>query len=195
MFANLLAERLRGVASLTAEQSTALERHYELLERWNKVLNLTSIRSLAQAVERHYCESVFLATKLPPGRLSIADIGSGAGFPGFPIAIMRPESSVALIESHQRKAVFLREASRGLPNIRVVAARAEDVLERFDWVVSRAVEVGGIAGTLKRLAPRFALLASEEEPAVDVDWVEAVRVPWGNRRMLWIGVSRETSGC
>src|ERR1700682_5683540 len=107
--------------------------------RWNKTINLTRIERVEEAVDRHYAESLFLGSNLPPGRLSIADVGSGAGFPGVPIAILRPELSVFLIESHQRKAVFLKEATRGLPNVSVSSKRAEDLRQTFDWVVSRAV--------------------------------------------------------
>ena len=67
--------------ALSAAQVSALERHYELLVRWNAVLNLTAIRDLTEAVERHYCESLFLAAHFPPGSLRIADLGSGRAFP------------------------------------------------------------------------------------------------------------------
>ena len=97
----------------------ALQRHHELLERWNQRLNLTRIDS----VERNYGESLFLGKHLPEGPLRICDIGSGAGFPGFPVAVLRPDCEVTLIESHQRKAVFLKEAARGIANIRVLAKR------------------------------------------------------------------------
>src|SRR6266436_9755293 len=94
---------------------------------WNKVINLTRIERLEEVVDRHYAESLFVGANLPFGSLTIADLGSGAGFPGFPIAVLRPECSVTLIESHKRKAVFLKEASRALPNVVVLAQRAEDV--------------------------------------------------------------------
>src|SRR5581483_9324513 len=97
--------------------------------RWNKTLNLTRVESLEQAVERHYAESLFLAAHLPVGALRIVDVGSGPGFPGFPVAVVRGDCAVTLVESHQRKAVFLREASRPLENVEVVAKRAEDVGE------------------------------------------------------------------
>lgn len=188
MFAELLTERLRGVAELSAEQLRALAAHYELLVRWNKVLNLTALRKIEEAVERHYCESVFLAHHLPPVPLGLADIGSGAGFPGIPVAVMRPDCRVTLIESHQRKAVFLREASRGLPNVRVAARRAEEVGEAFDWVVSRAVRASDIGGLLGSMAREVAFLAGEEEPdAPGVQWGKPVRLPWGERRFLWLG--------
>jgi len=117
-----------------------LSDHYDLLCRWNKVLNLTTIERLEEAVERHYCESLFLAGHLPESG-SFVDIGSGAGFPGFVVAAARPNCSVTLVESHQRKAVFLREASRKLPNVRVRAVRAESITESFDWLISRPFRI------------------------------------------------------
>jgi 16S rRNA (guanine527-N7)-methyltransferase len=195
VFAELLSGRLRGVAELSAEQACALSRHYELLVRWNKVMNLTSVRNLEETVERHYCESVFLAARLPAGALAIADIGSGAGFPGIPVAVMRPECQVTLIESHQRKAVFLREASREMPNVRVAPRRAEDVEGAFDWAVSRAVRAADIGPVLARMASQVALLAGGEKPeAAGVEWAAPIQLPWGERRFLWLGrsVSRGT---
>jgi 16S rRNA (guanine527-N7)-methyltransferase len=88
------------------DEYPALRAHFELLQRWNKSLNLTRIDS----VERNYGESLFLGRHLPPGPLRICDIGSGAGFPGFPVAVLRPDCEITLIEAHQRKAVFLKEA-------------------------------------------------------------------------------------
>src|ERR1039457_4221428 len=149
MFADVLRQRLAGVVELSPGQMEALGAHYQLLLRWNRTLNLTSIKKMEEAVERHYCESLFLGTHLPQGPLRIADIGSGAGFPGFPVAVLRPDCSVTLIESHHRKAVFLREASRKLPNVRVLARRAEGVDEQFDWTISRAVNYEDLALYLK----------------------------------------------
>ncbi len=181
---------------LTGEQEAALEAHLDLLMRWNRTLNLTAIRNREEAIERHYCESLFLGAKLPAGRLRIADVGSGAGFPGFPVAVLRPECSVTLIESHQRKAVFLREASRKVPNVKVAAKRAEDVTEAFDWVISRAVSYGDLGSFLKRLAPNVDLLGGAERPAevMGFVWDPPVALPWGRQRFLWTGraVSRET---
>jgi len=149
---------------MTAAHKAALEAHYDLMLRWNAKLNLTRITDREEAWKRHYEESVFLAEKLPPGPLRIADVGSGAGFPGIPIAIVRPECTVTLIESHQRKAVFLREATRDLPNVRVLAMRAEEVKEKFDWIVSRAVSPEDV---LKLdLAPNIALLTGHFEISV-----------------------------
>ncbi len=129
--------------------------------RWNKKLNLTRITDPKQAWERHYLESIRLAHQLPPGPLKIADVGSGAGFPGIPIAVVRPECQVTLIESRQRKAVFLREATRDLPNVRVLPMRAEDVKESFDWVVSRAVRPEDVLKL--KLASNFALMTGPRQ--------------------------------
>ena len=142
-----------------------------------------------EAVERHYCESVFAACYLPNEPISIADIGSGAGFPGIPIAIVRERCTVVLIESHQRKAAFLKEATRELANVRVLAKRAEEVGEHFDWVVSRAVLYAEIAQTLKNLGRNAGLLTGEVRAAdlIGFDWQAPIRLPWGDRRYLWIG--------
>jgi len=182
--------------ALTAAQEAALEAHLELLLRWNRTVNLTAIRSREEAIERHYNESLFLGARLPAGRLSVADVGSGAGFPGFPVAILRPDCSVTLVESHQRKAVFLREASRRVPNVRVLAVRAEDVKETFDWAISRAVSYADLGSFLKNLAPNADLLGGAERPPEEMGfrWEAPVRLPWGQQRYLWTGrvVSCET---
>ena len=197
MFADLLRERLARIVELSARQVEALETHYQLLLRWNRTLNLTSIRRMEEAVERHYCESLFLGTHLPQGRLRIADIGSGAGFPGFPVAVLRPDCSVTLIESHQRKAVFLREASRNRPNIRVLATRAEDVKDQFDWAISRAVSYADLASFLKNLAPNVDLLTGGEAPpdGIGFVWQPAMLVPWGGQRFLRTGHQEQDGGC
>jgi len=174
-----LTARLGTVAHLTVTQLERLEKHYELLCRWNERLNLTAISGELEIIERHYCESLFLGAHLPEGRLRVADIGSGAGFPGFPVAVLRPECQVSLIESHQRKSVFLKESSRGLGNVRVIAKRAEDVTEPFDWVICRAVRYSDIAATAARLAPEIALLTAQASEG-------ALKLPWGTKRYLSI---------
>jgi len=172
--------------SLTAEQVAALEAHLELMLKWNRKLNLTAIRNREEAIERHYRESLFLGVHLPGGSLRIADVGSGAGFPGFPVAVLRPDCMVTLIESHQRKAVFLREAARNLPNIRVLAKRAEEVRETFDQVISRAVSYGDLIPVLKNLAPVADLLTGAEEPPGELGfvWDQPIPLPGAERRFL-----------
>lgn len=189
MFADILRARLACIIDLSPAQVSALDAHYQLLLRWNRTLNLTRVESLEEAVERHYCESVFLASHLPAGPLRVADIGSGAGFPGFPVAVARPDCQVTLIESHQRKAVFLREASRSVPNVRVLAGRAESVTETFDHAISRAVSYADLAKPLMLLAEHADLLSGVDAPpdSMPIEWQPAIPLPWGKHRVLRIG--------
>lgn len=185
MFADLLRQRLAGIVQLSPMQMNLLQAHYELLLRWNKSLNLTRIAGLEEAVERHYGESLFLGSQLPGQPLRIADVGSGAGFPGFPVAVLRPDCQVALIESHQRKAVFLKEASRELPNVEVLASRAEDLAVDFDLVISRAVSYEDLRKPL-RLAPQAYLLTGNDNPPAEIGFVssQVLPLPWGKQRFL-----------
>jgi 16S rRNA (guanine(527)-N(7))-methyltransferase RsmG len=184
VFRERLLERVSGFSELSGFQLDQLEQHYELMLRWNRTINLTRIEGVEEAVDRHYSESLFLGASLPSGPIRIADVGSGAGFPGFPIAVLRPECSVSLIESHKRKAVFLREASRELGNISVISERAGDVTEKFDWVVSRAVSWKDIQKFAFRLAPNLALLGTDAPGSV-------IPFPWAEDRGV-VFVSRET---
>jgi len=193
VFAELLRERLGSIIELSPFQIHELEKHFDLLNRWNQVLNLTSLKNAAEIVERHFCESLFLASHLPQRTLRIGDVGSGAGFPGIPLAIARQDFSVALIESHQRKGVFLREASRELANIQVLTMRAEDISETFDWVALRAVRFSEIEKTVAKLAPNVGILGSAEMPSANCfTWNTPVTVPWGEHRRLWFGSRRST---
>jgi len=193
VFAELLRERLGSVIELSTIQIHQLEKHFDLLNRWNRLLNLTSLRKPAEIVERHYCESLFIATQLPRGALRIGDIGSGAGFPGIPLAIARPDCSVTLIESHQRKSVFLREAARELANVSVIPARAEEITDTFDWVTSRAVRFSEIERFAANLAPDIAILGGAEALSKNCfTWNTPISIPWGNQRKLWLGSLRST---
>lgn len=188
-FADRLRQEVRGILEPSDSQMEALFAHYELLLRWNERLNLTRVTSLEDAVSVHYAESIFAAAQLPPGALTVADIGSGAGFPGIPAAIVRPEWTVTLIESHQRKAVFLREATRLMSNVCVTAKRAEDVDATFDWILSRAVSLADLAPLLSRFGSNAALLAGPEDLSVlaDFEW-QSVPLPWGRQRFVHLGV-------
>jgi len=179
MFRELLVREFAPFGSLATNQIDALEAHYNLLTQWNARLNLTRIESLEDAVKLHYCESLFVGAKLPAGPLRIVDVGTGAGFPGIPIAILRPECTVTLVESHQRKGVFLREASRNLKNVVVVTDRAENLNAHFDWLVSRAVSSTDVLKL--KLANNLALLVGNEQ-IPGCDWREPI--PWGSGRYL-----------
>src|SRR5579871_343862 len=158
-FKPLLELEFSPYGRLTGDQLALLEQHYQLLLRWNQKMNLTRITNVSDAVRYHYCESLYLARSLPEGSLRIVDIGSGAGFPGIPVAIFRPDCEVHLVESHQRKAVFLNEATRNLANTRVLPVRSEEVTETYDWMISRAVRPDDVLGLI--LAPNIAVLGTE----------------------------------
>ncbi|GAA3752138.1 16S rRNA (guanine(527)-N(7))-methyltransferase RsmG [Terriglobus aquaticus] len=134
-----------------------VQRYLALLEVWNKKLNLTSVREAAQMVERHMGESFYMARLLPEFQ-TMLDLGSGAGFPGLPISLMRPEADVMLAEAHAKKAVFLREAvwMTG-SHARVWAHRVEEMERdyRFDVVTLRAVDnmPDALALAMDRLEP------------------------------------------
>ena len=178
-FKALLASEFAPIGSLTEYQLDLLEQHFHLLYHWNKKINLTRIRGGREAVQFHYCESLFLAQWLPRSKLRIVDVGSGPGFPGIPVAVFRRDCTVDLIESNQKKASFLREASRKLPNVNVVCGRAEDCTSGgYDWMVSRAVRVQELLNL--KLAPSLAILMGAD----DIKELEALKVPWGERRVL-----------
>lgn len=142
--AALLAPFLEGEA-LSSAQLGQISIYLSLLVKWNARMNLTAVRDPEQIVTRHFGESLFTAHHLFPDAASAAsliDVGSGAGFPGLPIAILRPEVRVTLIEAHAKKATFLKEVVRstGLTNVIVAAVRAESFTGVGDVVTFRAVE-------------------------------------------------------
>ncbi|MBV2234473.1 MAG: 16S rRNA (guanine(527)-N(7))-methyltransferase RsmG [Sterolibacterium sp.] len=148
----LLAQIRHGLTQLDTEKSVAsigqqaamavqLATYLALLHKWNRVYNLTAIRQPQQMVTHHLLDSLSVLPHLGmPTRL--ADVGSGAGLPGLPLAIARPQMAVTLIESNQKKASFLQQAriELKLENVSVHCGRVEaykpDSL--FDAVVSRA---------------------------------------------------------
>ena len=193
-FAELLKKELQPWLTLSDDQVRHLWEHYEILLRWNERINLTSIPPGEEMVIRHYCESLFFGAHMPvaPDAMSILDLGSGAGFPGIPMAILRPSWRITLLESHQRKAVFLRESARGLPNTSVLARRAESASGRFDWLASRGVDARDVLKNIPRLAPRVGLMLGEDDFSViqsfsAIAWSNLVRLPWGDRRLCVYG--------
>lgn len=131
-----------GLDALTEQQLDQCAAHYELLCRWNPRVNLTRIIAPREAAKLHYAESIFGAQFIEQGP-TVLDIGSGAGFPAIPLAIMRPDLKVTALEANQKKSLFLKEAKDelGLANLRIATARLEEV----DWaayqlLTSRALE-------------------------------------------------------
>jgi 16S rRNA (guanine527-N7)-methyltransferase len=191
-----LAPIARFLPALTEEQATALTDHLDLLLRWNIRINLTAVRDFGEAARKHVGESLFLASHLPTDEASACDLGSGGGFPGIPLAILRPEWRVALVESDVRKSVFLREATRKLPNVEVLTVRFEQMGGDFDWLVSRAVNLAATrpGPTAKHAAVLGGASLGEKAGLIARYQWHNVAVPWGKAGFLWLGdVSRETS--
>jgi 16S rRNA (guanine527-N7)-methyltransferase len=145
----------RQTPSQPANLYPQLSLYLDLLLKWNARTNLTAIREPDMIVRRHFGESLFAGLHVGPCP-TLLDLGSGAGFPGLPIAILRPEIAITLAESQNKKATFLREIVRslGLSNVEVWASRAESMppARQFDTVTLRAVD--DMASALTAAAPR-----------------------------------------
>ncbi len=138
-------ERLAVHYRLEAEQRMLLYRYLELIEEWNERINLVSRRDIAFLAEKHLADSLSWA-RLPimPQSGGALDLGSGAGFPGIPLSILKPELQVLLLDSISKKASFLRTAVSALElkNAAVLCERAERLAGKrykFDVITARAV--------------------------------------------------------
>jgi 16S rRNA (guanine527-N7)-methyltransferase len=136
--------------SLTHEQRQQLADYEALLRSDGVPLGLVSRRDLPRLAERHLLDSLRALRCLPDGALEIIDLGSGAGFPGIPVAIGRPDSQVHLVEPKQRRAAFLELAIERLrlPNTSVETVRAEDCRHRAHIVLARAMAAPAVSWRL-----------------------------------------------
>jgi 16S rRNA (guanine527-N7)-methyltransferase len=133
---------------LSPQQAATFERYATELVEWNQRFNLTTITEPAAIQTRHFLDSLscWLALRTAPPA-SLIDVGAGAGFPGLPLKILRPDLQLTLLESTAKKASFLEHIVQvlGLRDVTVLAQRAEDAgqapahRERYDWAVARAV--------------------------------------------------------
>ena len=139
-----LLARFVPAAELDEMLLDSVDRHLELLVRWNARINLTAVRAPEEMVRRHFGESLLAARELltRDSELDVVDVGSGAGFPGLPLKYWAAAARVTLIEGHGKKATFLREVLRalGLTGVEVVNQRAEGVSRLASLVTMRAVE-------------------------------------------------------
>ena len=215
-----------GPALLSPAQLDSISTYIDILLRWNARINLTAIRDPEQIVTRHFGESLFAARHLFPrttrveatrpaeqnlaadglradtNRVSVADVGSGAGFPGLPVKLWAPHISLTLIESNQKKATFLREVTRALTltDVNIQNVRAEALANAFDLVMLRAVEnfatILPLAASLVAPAGRLALLigAAQLEAASTAlpqfAWSDPESIPLSRNRILAVAHCR-----
>lgn len=146
----LHADLCRGLEALALDPGHAhkLLDYLDLLARWNKTYNLTAVRDPQEMLRKHLLDSLAMHPHFT--QTTLADLGTGPGLPGIPLAIVRPEAAISLIESNGKKTRFLREAVRqlGLDNTRVIASRAEAVAEPGHYQAITARAMDRLAGIL-----------------------------------------------
>ena len=190
--------------TLSDSQVNCIQQYTRILQHWNEKLNLTAIKDPLEILHRHFCESMYAAVAVPINSGRLADIGSGPGFPGLPLKILRPELQLVLVESNIKKGTFLAEVIRelGLLNARVLISRYEELGEELaplDFVCSRAVgEFGPFldwAASDGVSAGRVILWIGgrdldEARKSVQWDWQKPIPVPQSLRRYLLVGSKR-----
>jgi 16S rRNA (guanine527-N7)-methyltransferase len=199
------AERLNTLlaGSRQAPLESALANRFAefsaLLLRWNARVNLTAIRDEETILSRHFVESIACARALPDEIGTLLDFGSGAGFPGVPIALCRPEIAVTLAESQGKKAAFLQEAVRVVGiSAKVHSGRAEKLGATFDCVTLRAVDqmkqAVKAAAWLVRPGGWVALMTTASDlvwlqsaAGESYTWQNSIALPGGESRILALG--------
>jgi 16S rRNA (guanine527-N7)-methyltransferase len=199
-----IAHLLEPFIELDETRLRAISTYIDLLLKWNARMNLTAIREPGEIVQRHFGESLFAAKHLleqKPPQTAI-DLGSGAGFPGVPFALLAPEVQVTLIESQQKKATFLKELvhTLGLKNAKVFSDRAENYPGTADLIMLRAVErfeqALRMAIRLTNEGGRVALMIgsgqveSARKLAPEVVWDSPVEIPCSLSRELLVGIKQ-----
>ncbi len=181
--ATQIAEGLAAMGvDLPATASERLEQHLHLIAKWNRVHNLTAVRETEQMVVLHLLDSLSVLPHVESAR-AIVDVGTGPGLPGVPIAIVRPDARVTLLDSSHKKCAFLQQAKTelGLENVEVVCDRVENWRPegKFDAVVSRAFsDLGDFVAQAQHLvAPGGQLIAMKGVYPFD----EIARVPATHR--------------
>jgi 16S rRNA (guanine527-N7)-methyltransferase len=197
-----IAQLLEPFIKLDETRLRSISTYIDLLLKWNARINLTAIREPSEIVQRHFGESLFAAKSLLDQKLphTAIDLGSGAGFPGVPFALLAPDVQVTLIESQQKKATFLKELVRalGLSNVKVFAGRAEGYSGTADLVMLRAVEkfeqALRMAVSLTNDGGRIALMIGSGQVeaaktvAAGVVWNNPLQVPCSLSRELLVGI-------
>jgi 16S rRNA (guanine527-N7)-methyltransferase len=184
---------------LDGETAGRFAAYHALLMKWNERMNLTAVRDDDGILGRHFVESIACARALPAGIETLLDFGSGAGFPGVPIALCRPEIAVTLGESQGKKAAFLQEAVRVLElRSRVFGERAERLKDRFDCVTLRAVDrmerateaaagLVGKGGWLALMSTRVELGGLQRAAGTSFRWLEPLLLSGSDGRVISLG--------
>src|SRR5215472_8191010 len=196
-----IASLLRPFAEPNPAQLEQTAAYLNMLLKWNAKVNLTSVRDPRQMITRHFGESYFAARELLSSEpaAAVIDLGSGAGFPGLPLAMFDPAVRVTLIESNAKKVAFLNEviAALKLGNVRVVRQRAEAYAGSADLVTMRAVErfeaAAPIALRLVRPGGRLALMigasqvGAAKQAVGELAWSPPREIPVSHSRILLVG--------
>jgi 16S rRNA (guanine527-N7)-methyltransferase len=186
------------------QQVFQIQQYIKILLTWNEKLNLTAIRDPLEILYRHFCESMYAAVAVPVENGRLADVGTGAGFPGLPLKIIRPDLRVFLVESNLKKATFLAEVIRelGLVDVQVLVRRYEELGEEvapLDYVCSRAL--GEFAPFLEwahseQIGTKQVILwiGARDLPEIQKIstwmWREPIQVPHSLRRLLLVGTKK-----
>lgn len=157
------------------EQIDAFMTYLSELKKWNKAYNLTGLEKDEDIVIKHFLDSLLYLRAMPPGEPRIADAGSGAGFPGIPVKIMRPQTEIYLIEPSQKKTAFLRHIIRRLAmdKIEVIESRVEQIKVNqelplpVDIAVTRALfSIGEFIKKAAHIVKRGGILVLNKGPKV-----------------------------
>jgi len=185
-----------------------IQEYIRLLLVWNEKVNLTAIRDPLEILQRHFCESMFAANVVELGKCRLAEIGTGAGFPGLALKILLPEAQIVLVESNIKKATFLAEVVRalGITGANVLVSRYEELAEEIapiDFLLTRALgefEVFLKWAASERVDAKRVVLwvgAADVEQVLKSPgwaWEPAVSVPQSLRRVLLIGNKSNSLG-
>ena len=202
-----IARLLAPFTELEPDQLRQVATHFDLLLKWNSKVNLTSVRQPQEIITRHFGESFFAAKQLLNAQDTrvVVDVGSGAGFPGIPLAIFAPLARTVLVESNGKKAAFLNEVvfALKLPNTSVFGGRAESYNPNAaDLVTMRAVEKfdNSLAVAIGLVKPggRIGLMIGQTQVdhtrklAESLAWLQPTPLPGGHSRVLLVGTKPVT---
>jgi len=183
------------------DQILQIQQYIKILLAWNEKIDLTAIRDPLEILYRHFCESMFAGISVPLEHGRLADVGSGGGFPGLPLKILRPGLHVFLVESNIKKATFLAEVIRelGLTDTQVLVSRYEELVEELaplDYVCCRALGefsfflawAGSEAIAVKQVILWIGARDLDQIRSIKGwDWREPIQVPHSLRRLLLVG--------